>query len=85
MPGPPPAPEPGIARGILDITREHLPPDAPGEVEVLPVHLRCCGCSGEFLPETLTWLVCGGSETTMISGIELQGIEIELADTRDQS
>lgn len=110
----------GIAQSILDITREHLPPEGHGAVEVVrvrvgrmagvvveslvfcfealvagtplegarleveevPVRLRCRGCGKELVTPTLvlTCPACGSPETTLLSGTELQMVEIELAE-----
>jgi len=52
------------------------------EVEEVPVRLRCRGCGEELITPTLVLScpACGSPETTLLSGTELQVLEIELAE-----
>ncbi len=51
-------------------------------IEETPVRARCAGCSESFAVEDTSFRcpACGGSEVDILSGTELQVVEIELAD-----
>lgn len=57
------------------------------EIEQTPVQSRCSGCGQVFAVEGVAFLCpgCGSAEVKVISGTELQVVDIELADLQAES
>jgi hydrogenase nickel incorporation protein HypA/HybF len=77
----------GIVPDSLDfcfgaIVRDTPLREARIDFEEVDVRSRCSSCGGEFSVEGALFVcpACGGTEVRMISGMELQVVEIELAD-----
>jgi len=62
------------------VVRETMAEGATFEYEIVPVRCRCPVCKTEFRPETAVYRCpnCGEISTELISGRELQVVDIEV-------
>jgi hydrogenase nickel incorporation protein HypA/HybF len=82
----------GVVADSLDfcfsaIISETKMPNARLAIEQLPMILRCKNCQNEFRTDDLAFLcpACQGSSLELVSGKEMEIVEIELIDEDDEA
>ena len=82
----------GVVADSLDFSFQAIVADTPWQaarlaIDEVPAVANCCRCDRKFEIEDAAFLCpgCGSNDIRMISGNELQVVEIEMADGLDEA